>query len=633
MKYKVGDKARVRSDLVVDEEYGGWWFDPKMNSKKGVILTVDSIDPGDYYIMDDGSEYWTDEMLEDVEEEFKLPEKWCIKIDDLNCELVGDWFLKNDHQTGINDLNKTCYRNWYFKYPRFNGYTATRDRPHIDYIEITFDQFKKYVLKESESTPKFESKFVKGRWYKNPKWWSSPEDFCKFSGEFSGDLIGYTDKIIKGIPYLGSTGYWCNGDLCIEASAEEIQQYLPENHPDKIKKRTKKVEDLKYPDAVHCSSKEEHYKVKQFANIGDYEGDYYYLLGAQSRREKPWDGTCGKNSESRTTYTNYEFSDIIFPEEKVVDKENEEFKIGAYIVFLSDFGSSKKGDVDKIKTVYSPEQIILEKEGISWGRLGEGFSKECKYFLTLEEAQAFSDELLGKNKVEKEDERLSFYVRYNTSFTEDLYDKLMEWCVKNNSRKIRGFSDSYKGLVESGYFVYDNFGLNNGGSIGYGVDNNRQNCINEYSVQRVKELIGYKEAFDKQGKSGVKEKEELVQTGLSQIKACDSCKYHGKCGTKGFNCNATGGQHYPKDNSSKRYTVTLDPFDAESSSDGIEVGKFPLDRGMGLYEQMSKMIMQTHTQYFSGNLGELPNIKFVGDSDSDEIYVPIIKTEVKQIKL
>ena len=40
MKYKVGDKVRVRSDLVTDEEYGGWIFSNNMVNKKGTILTV-----------------------------------------------------------------------------------------------------------------------------------------------------------------------------------------------------------------------------------------------------------------------------------------------------------------------------------------------------------------------------------------------------------------------------------------------------------------------------------------------------------------------------------------------------------------------------------------------------------------
>ena len=39
MKYKVGDKVKIRSDLVVDENYEGWFFDKDMAQFKGKIVT------------------------------------------------------------------------------------------------------------------------------------------------------------------------------------------------------------------------------------------------------------------------------------------------------------------------------------------------------------------------------------------------------------------------------------------------------------------------------------------------------------------------------------------------------------------------------------------------------------------
>lgn len=99
------------------------------------------------------------------------------------------------------------------------------------------------------------------------------------------------------------------------------------------------------------------------------------------------------------------------------------------------------------------------------------------------------------------EKRLSFYVKYCDEFTEDLLKSLIEWSQKNNTLKNRGRDNSFRGLKNDGYFVFDNFGLCSPinksyidkHNYGYGVYNNTQNCFTEYSIKQVKELIGYKE--------------------------------------------------------------------------------------------------------------------------------------------
>ena len=67
MKYKVGDKVRVRSDLVVDKEYGVVIFVCDMEHLKGKQVTIKKVG-GKYYRIkeDDGVYGWSDEMLEPV---------------------------------------------------------------------------------------------------------------------------------------------------------------------------------------------------------------------------------------------------------------------------------------------------------------------------------------------------------------------------------------------------------------------------------------------------------------------------------------------------------------------------------------------------------------------------------------
>lgn len=115
--------------------------------------------------------------------------------------------------------------------------------------------------------------------------------------------------------------------------------------------------------------------------------------------------------------------------------------------------------------------------------------------ITLEQ---FKKHVLKESET-KIPERISFYVRYTPEFTEDLYNSLMEWSRSNCNGVVRGYNDSYIGLQEGGFFLFDNYGLNyqsyneTPNKMSYGVDNNRQGCKEEFSVERVKEFINYVE--------------------------------------------------------------------------------------------------------------------------------------------
>ena len=75
MKYKVGDKVRVRSDLtvgiMVDKEGNVVFVHHDMVRWRGKVMTIDSISlSGDYFCAESGKHYyWTDEMLEPIHTE------------------------------------------------------------------------------------------------------------------------------------------------------------------------------------------------------------------------------------------------------------------------------------------------------------------------------------------------------------------------------------------------------------------------------------------------------------------------------------------------------------------------------------------------------------------------------------
>lgn len=93
--------------------------------------------------------------------------------------------------------------------------------------------------------------------------------------------------------------------------------------------------------------------------------------------------------------------------------------------------------------------------------------------------------------------RISFYVNYTPDFTEDLYNRLLEWSIKNSNGKPRNMSEgeTYNGFKQHGYFVFDNWGINSEKYTTkakmYGVDNNDQNCEIKYSIEDVRKLINY----------------------------------------------------------------------------------------------------------------------------------------------
>jgi hypothetical protein len=67
MKYKVGDKVKIREDLDISKVYGTWDCSIDMISHSGKIATIVNCYDNSYHIdVDDECYDWTDEMFEDI---------------------------------------------------------------------------------------------------------------------------------------------------------------------------------------------------------------------------------------------------------------------------------------------------------------------------------------------------------------------------------------------------------------------------------------------------------------------------------------------------------------------------------------------------------------------------------------
>lgn len=80
MKYKVGDKVRIREDLVIGGNYGGSVAVDDMEDMGGSVVTIERVGNLGYYIEEDPDGYcWTDEMFEGLVEE-ELTAEEAIKL-------------------------------------------------------------------------------------------------------------------------------------------------------------------------------------------------------------------------------------------------------------------------------------------------------------------------------------------------------------------------------------------------------------------------------------------------------------------------------------------------------------------------------------------------------------------------
>ena len=90
MKYKVGDKVRVREDLSIDKMYDGCYFAPSMKKKKKKTVTIRRVreNINRYEIEEDyGGWNWTDSMFEPLEsenstDETNVSDEWVLCKDD-----------------------------------------------------------------------------------------------------------------------------------------------------------------------------------------------------------------------------------------------------------------------------------------------------------------------------------------------------------------------------------------------------------------------------------------------------------------------------------------------------------------------------------------------------------------------
>ena len=104
MKFKAGDKVRLRDDLEVGKKYGHYNVVEDMEKYKGKEFIINEVSRSYYRLKNENWYCWTDEMLELVEE----GEKNNMNIDQLNLEYKNKMdALMEEYKEKVKELEET----------------------------------------------------------------------------------------------------------------------------------------------------------------------------------------------------------------------------------------------------------------------------------------------------------------------------------------------------------------------------------------------------------------------------------------------------------------------------------------------------------------------------------------------
>ena len=117
-KFKIGDKVRLRDDLEVGEDYGEITFLRDMKDLQGKELTIDRISRQGNYILKEGRFYYSEEMLEKVNDTDDLLEFALGKLNMTKEELEKE--LREEYEK--NKIDKQVVENISKRYRDFENY-------------------------------------------------------------------------------------------------------------------------------------------------------------------------------------------------------------------------------------------------------------------------------------------------------------------------------------------------------------------------------------------------------------------------------------------------------------------------------------------------------------------------------
>lgn len=329
----------------------------------------------------------------------ELPEKWCIKVTKENQKILSKW--RTDGSCSIGYYLLSPYHSYSNGSKGKIGYAV----PNIpeDTIEITFDQFKQYVLKEPIVTKP--PKPLPSRWcikldkttipivgnYYNKKNLKDPNCVTYTAcaeGEYVRSHNSKGEYVKNG--YTACSFFNTPSDEYPEITLEDFKQFVMEE-------TTNKTEEV-VPEYVECF----------------YSGTYTFIINKIYKCEPLSKADAlTLNSEKGSIISNLPYEGSLWkfkPSTKeAFEAQNkpqsiEKWEKGSYVVCVQDYSTHfKVGDIGQIENVnsYKNNYIDISK---SVGKACFPFKANCKWFATKSEAEEFSKTLVksDENTIEYE---------------------------------------------------------------------------------------------------------------------------------------------------------------------------------------------------------------------------------------
>lgn len=211
-----------------------------------------------------------------LEEEFTLPKKWCVKVTTENAKLLGEFYAKYSYEgykrifseqfigKYVTSHNVSSGNSLFSECP---GSNFDISFPKNDFVEITIEQFKKHVLKQTEMEKEIEYYLCKKtcwgnngtKWNKNDKLYSTnleslpyfkeiglinnPEFWeAIYKEEFKvGDWVTFWSEIDKKL-YSSKIKEWTPHNYCkLENGLEPFKHLIKKATPEEIEKASKTI--------------------------------------------------------------------------------------------------------------------------------------------------------------------------------------------------------------------------------------------------------------------------------------------------------------------------------------------------------------------------------------------------------
>lgn len=107
-EFQIGDRVKLRDDLKVGRDYGEITFLRDMKDLQGKELTIDRISQQGNYILKEGRYYYSEEMLEKVNDTDDLFEFALEKLNMTKDELEKEYEESKTGKQIVEDIERRC---------------------------------------------------------------------------------------------------------------------------------------------------------------------------------------------------------------------------------------------------------------------------------------------------------------------------------------------------------------------------------------------------------------------------------------------------------------------------------------------------------------------------------------------